>query len=134
MSGIREIQSTTIREFFVYLARNPKIRLHFLAADPILVKSMVVTDQMMFVAGPPDLVKAKSGFGNDALKLSNSEEVLDAWNGKKGGRLMAVSSADGSKLGEIEIDSPPIFDGMAAAAGRLYMATADGKVICYADR
>jgi hypothetical protein len=44
---------------------------------------------------------------------------------------MAVSSADGKKLAEYDLDSPPIFDGMAAAAGRLYMSTVDGKVICF---
>ena len=96
-----------------------------------MVKSMVVTDQMMFVAGPPDLVKAKSGFGNDALKLSNPKEVLDAWNGKQGGLLWAASRKDGGKQAVYQLDSPPVFDGMAAAEGSLYLSTADGRLLCF---
>jgi hypothetical protein len=44
---------------------------------------------------------------------------------------MAVSSADGKKLAEYDLDSPPIFDGMAAAAGRLYMSTVNGELLCF---
>lgn len=34
-------------------------------------------------------------------------------------------------LGEITLDALPVFDTMAAANGRLYFATTDGKVRCY---
>jgi len=30
-----------------------------------------------------------------------------------------------------KLEAPPAFDGMSAAHGRLYMATLDGKVICF---
>ena len=47
--------------------------------------------------------------------------------GKKG-RLLALAAADGKKL--TERDLPPIvWDGMAAAHRRLYVSTADGKVM-----
>ena len=33
-TGPQDIQSTTLREFFVYLAQHPKVRLYFLKPDP----------------------------------------------------------------------------------------------------
>ena len=41
-------------------------------------------------------------------------------------------AADGKTLSERELPSPPVFDGMAAARGRLYLATRSGQVICLA--
>jgi hypothetical protein len=31
------------------------------------------------------------------------------------------------------LDSPPVFDGMIAAAGRLYIITEDGQILCLGD-
>ena len=47
--------------------------------------------------------------------------------GKKG-RLAAYAAADGKKLTERDLP-PVVWDGMAAANGRLYVSTADGKVL-----
>ena len=41
-----------------------------------------------------------------------------------------VSPADGQKRAAYRLESMPRFDGMIAAAGRLYLATVDGKVLC----
>lgn len=46
--------------------------------------------------------------------------------------LWVVSKADGAKLAERKLDSPPVFDGLVAAGGRLYMATRNGSVQCLA--
>jgi hypothetical protein len=43
---------------------------------------------------------------------------------------MAISAVDGKKLAAVELGAAPVFDGMAAAKGRLYLATLDGKVLC----
>lgn len=55
------------------------------------------------------------------------------WPGEKGAMFFAVSTADGRKLAEYELDVPPIFDGMAATEGRLYMVMQDGSVVCYTE-
>ena len=34
-------------------------------------------------------------------------------------------------LGEVRLSSPPTFDGMAAAKGRLYVSTKDGHIECF---
>ncbi|MGB5337060.1 MAG: PQQ-binding-like beta-propeller repeat protein, partial [Woeseiaceae bacterium] len=98
---------------------------------PLLVKSLAVTDETVFVAGSPDVVETEELTGDGALELSNPQEVLDAWNGKKGGMLWAVSRKDGSKQAAYELGSPPVFDGMAVAQGSLYLSTTDGRVLCF---
>jgi len=47
--------------------------------------------------------------------------------GKKG-RLLAYADDDGKKLAERDLP-PPVWDGMAAAHGCLYVSTAEGKVL-----
>ena len=38
---------------------------------------------------------------------------------------------DGTKLSELKLDAPPVFDGMAAAGGKLYLSCLDGKLRCF---
>ena len=44
--------------------------------------------------------------------------------------LWGVSVSDGKKVAELRIDSPPVWDGMAASGGRLYLSTLAGEVLC----
>ena len=48
--------------------------------------------------------------------------------------LLVVSTADGSKQAEADLDVPPVFDGLIAADGRLLMSTMDGKVLCFGGK
>ncbi|MCK4960162.1 MAG: PQQ-binding-like beta-propeller repeat protein, partial [Planctomycetes bacterium] len=34
-------------------------------------------------------------------------------------------------LAEYELEKPPVFDGLVAAGGRLYVSTIDGNVVCF---
>jgi hypothetical protein len=43
---------------------------------------------------------------------------------------VAVSAADGQKLSEIELPATPVFDGMIAAGGRLFVSLEDGSLAC----
>jgi len=45
--------------------------------------------------------------------------------------LWVISVADGKKLQTIPLDGKPVYDGLSAAGGRLYLATEDGRVICF---
>ena len=54
--------------------------------------------------------------------------------GGKGGELWALSKADGRKLGQIALPAAPRWDGMAAAGGRLFVSTQDGRVLCLGER
>jgi hypothetical protein len=92
---------------------------------------MVLADETLFIAGPPDVVDEEESLAAFALpdtqeQLTRQAAVLE---GSEGALLWAVST-DGTKLAERKLKSVPVFDGMAAAGGRLYMATTDGKVLC----
>jgi len=58
------------------------------------------------------------------------EELSAAFAGRKGGLLGLVDPADGEALEQVKLPAPPVWDGMAAAGGRLFMALADGTVLC----
>jgi len=102
---------------------------------PMFVTAMLVAGEKMFIAGPPDVIKAQADSSDQALMLENPQEALQAWTGEKGGALLwAVSTRDGRPLGRLKLDAQPVFDGMAAAGGRLFLSRKDGKVICLAGQ
>lgn len=101
---------------------------------PLHARAMVLADRTLFVAGPPDETDEASPqtfMLQSPLADELGERALAAWEGKKGALLWAVATADGKKLSGYQLDSPPVWDGMAATAGQLYLATTDGKVLCF---
>jgi hypothetical protein len=69
----------------------------------------------LFIAGPD------AGVDNAGLAELQAVEP---------GKLLAVSAADGKIQAQHSLEAAPVFDGMAAAGGRLYLATLDGKILC----
>jgi hypothetical protein len=55
-----------------------------------------------------------------------------AYEGRKGGMIWTVSAKDGSKLADYPLESPVVWDGMAAADEKLFLSTLDGAVLCFA--
>ncbi|MEW6357607.1 MAG: PQQ-binding-like beta-propeller repeat protein [Planctomycetota bacterium] len=99
---------------------------------PFLVRGMVVAGDAIFAAGPPavaDEMDVYMAYGDPQVQAKLDDHVA-AFEGKKGAVLMAVAKADGKKLSAYRLDSPPVFDGMIAAGGRLFVSTMDGKVVC----
>ena len=93
---------------------------------------IAVRGNTLFLAGPPTTLDEEKAF-DSYLKASTQAELAgerDAFAGRRGALLYAVSAADGAKLAERKLASMPIFDGMAAARGRLYLSTTDGRVLC----
>jgi hypothetical protein len=83
---------------------------------PVLARAMVKAGDRLYLAGPPDPLSA--------------DDPHAALAGQAGGRLVTLSAADGAVQGEHKLPSPPVFDGVAAAAGRLYLSAMDGSVVC----
>jgi hypothetical protein len=54
-----------------------------------------------------------------------------AYEGRLGGAIWIVSADDGSQLAEHKLDSPVVWDGMAAANGSLFLSLSDGSVQCW---
>ena len=69
------------------------------------------------IAGPPDIVDPKDPFA--------------AFEGRKGALLWVIDADSGERPREYKLNSPPVFNGVAAAAGCLYLSTLDGKVVCF---
>ncbi len=94
--------------------RKFKVKFKWTTTVPIVVRAMVRADDMLIVAGLPE----------NALR---STPVFD---GKRGGRLRVMSATDGATLQDYQLDSPPAFDALAVANGRLYLTTVDGHMLC----
>jgi len=98
----------------------------------VQVTAMALADKTLFVAGPPDLVDeeaAARAIGNPETKKKLAEQEA-ALEGQRGSLLAAVAAGDGARLAAYRLESAPVFDGMAAAGGRLYLSMLDGSVLC----
>ena len=84
---------------------------------PVRIRAMVRTNNALFAAGPPDVL--------------DPDDPTAALEGRKGAVLISFDPDDGKKLFECKLDTPPAFDGLSAAGGRLYMVTVDGRVRCF---
>jgi outer membrane protein assembly factor BamB len=103
---------------------------------PLTVTAMTLADKTLFVAGPPDLLDEEAAWKNiyDPKTQQDAEAQLKSLQGAKGSALWALSAETGEKLSECPLPSAPIYDGMAAAYGKLYVALADGSVVCLGGR
>lgn len=82
----------------------------------VRVQAMVLAGKNLFVAGVPDVVP--------------DDDPLAAFEGRKGGALWTVSAADGKIAAKTQL-AAPVFDGLIAADGRLFLSTTDGRVLCF---
>ncbi len=112
------------------------VQRHWNRDVPLIVQAIAIADQTLFVAGPPDVLDEEAAFerlrAGDPQIQKALDRQNDSVNGKRGGMLLAVSIGDGKTLAEITLDSLPVWDGMAIAGGRLYIAGTNGEVVCLA--
>jgi len=99
---------------------EPKAVVRWSVSVPLLARAMALADKTLFLAGP--------------LEGSGIDGLLAAHEGRAASVLWAVAAANGKKLGEHKLPSAPVWDGMAAANGRLYVSTLDGDVLCLTER
>ena len=90
-------------------------------APAIYASAMVLAGDSLFAAGPP------------AIRNEATAQALGRWQGKQGGLVKCLARSDGRLLQTCKLTSPPVFDGMAAAYGKLYICLADGSVVCLAS-
>jgi hypothetical protein len=114
------------------------VKHHWTQDIPLLAQAMIKADETLFVAGPPDRMDEEATLQkliqrNPAVEQQLADQT-SALAGGQGGILRAVSAADGSTLSEIHFEGLPVWDGMAAANGRLYLATTDGRIVCFGPR
>jgi len=87
---------------------------------PVRIRAMVLATGRLFVAGPPDVV--------------DPNDPLGAFEGRKGGVLYAIDATTGERLASHALPSPPVFNGAAAADGRLYLTQEDGSITSFGKR
>ncbi len=87
---------------------------------PVTGKAIVKAGDVLFVAGEP-------------MKFddANYQNYVAAYDGQLGGRLLVVSATDGKPLAGYKLDAAPVWDGVSAANGRVYVSLADGTIRCF---
>ena len=78
---------------------------------------MAVADHQLILVGAPDIV--------------DPADPLGAFEGRKGAILSLFSTRDGKKISEQDLDTLPIWDGLAVAHGKLFLSMQDGTVRCF---
>jgi hypothetical protein len=98
----------------------------------IQVRAMVLADRTLFIAGPPDIVDEEEAFFalDDSEVLRQLSEQSALLKGREGALLWAVSARNGKKLAEYKLATLPVWDGMIASGGKLFLTTMNGEVSC----
>jgi hypothetical protein len=85
----------------------------------VRARSMVLTGDRLYLAGTPD--------------KNPSRDFWAAYENRRGALLLAVSREDGTVIAEYPLDSEPVYNGIAAAGGRLVLSLRDGSVVCFGN-
>jgi hypothetical protein len=101
---------------------------------PFFVTAMALADNMLFLAGPPDIkiidepeIYKRAAQPEFQKKLAHQSRVL---SGDEGAILWVVDKRDGKRLAEYRLEHMPVFDGMAVAKQSVFLSTADGCLVC----
>jgi len=81
----------------------------------------------LVVAGPPDAGKKSGGL----LAYDNEKEALASFRGEKGVYMRVINLADGKTLSEQRLGTMPVFDGISAAQGKVFIALKNGELQCW---
>ena len=82
-----------------------------------MAKSLLIGPDNLYLAGVRDKVKPEDPWAH--------------FDGRMGGLITIHSKTDGTLKRQIELASPPVFDGLAAAAHKLVVSCRDGSVLCF---
>jgi len=87
---------------------------------PVRMRALVLAGGKLVGIGPPDALDPK-----DPLLHLESRD---------GSVLCGFAAADGRKLLEKKLTFAPVFDGLIAAHGKLFVSTVDGRVVALAPK
>jgi hypothetical protein len=102
--------------------------------EPALyARSVIKAGEVIVAAGVPKVLdeNALHESPDDEKLLAAAVEQQTALDGGRGGVMLVVNAATGEVVEQRKVASGPVWDGVAAAGGRLYMATMDGKLVCW---
>jgi len=108
---------------------------HWANHIPIITRAMSMAGSSLIVSGPKDSVDEEYAFERlsqkDPAILAELAEQDAALDGKRGATFWTVNPKTGQYKTGFQLDSPPVWDGMAVAQGKVFVATVDGKMSCY---
>jgi outer membrane protein assembly factor BamB len=118
---------------------DPTYVLGRIATAAMRLRALVKAGEIAFAAGRPDPRMAEApGFlsqkprkGGTGVANSPAVHPLAAPKYKPGDSKLWAFDKAGKKLSELPLPAAPTWDGLAAAGGRLYLTTEDGKLRCY---
>ena len=124
---------------FVWEEPVLKVILEFVPATLLLMGTSLIISAFFGISMGVWSAKDPDSFKDITIRticLAGAPDVADerdpwaAFENRKGGRLMILSKSDGEILAEHELGSAPVYDGMAAADDKLFIALKDGSLIC----
>jgi outer membrane protein assembly factor BamB len=86
---------------------------------PVRASAMVVGLKHLYLAGTRDKRDPQDPWGH--------------FDGRKGALLLICSKKTGETKAELELASPPVFDGLSVACSKLFVSCKDGSLICFAE-
>jgi outer membrane protein assembly factor BamB len=102
---------------------------------PVSTKALSMSGTNLIVAGPPDLANEENLFERLTKKDPTVQKDIDeqeaSLSGKRGALVKIVNKSSGEVARDFTLDSPPVWDGVSVAQGRIFIVTADGKIRCY---
>jgi len=107
---------------------------------PITARAMLLAGDVLFLAGPASPLHEWAETFAVRTESRSTESTSTDGAGAQGASaddatgtslLLAVSASDGSVLARRKLPGEPIFDGLAAADGRLYVSLTSGAVACF---
>lgn len=101
---------------------------------PIYVRSMLLAQKTLIVAGPEDIIDEEETFKRQTEKDKSVEPLLARQgrilDGEEGGLLLIVDADSGETKQKLELPAPPAWDTLSTAYDRVYLTTIDGRVLC----
>jgi hypothetical protein len=86
---------------------------------PVRANAMAVTSDRLLVAGAPDVV--------------GPDDPLGAFEDRKGGLLYVCDKDSGQTVREYQLDSTPVFNGLAVASQCVFVSMQNGALVCFGD-
>jgi hypothetical protein len=80
-------------------------------------QALALTPTCILLAGPPHEIKP--------------EDPHAIYENRAGGTLAVLSRATGQTTDKIELEYPPVFDGLSVAHGKIFLSDTEGNVICW---
>ncbi len=105
---------------------------------PLYTRAMALANDTLVIAGPPDTIDEEYTFSRLAAKDTSVHEQLEAQdralNGENGALMQLISTKEGGPTQRLDLESLPVWDGMAVAQGKLFICGEDGKIRCFAAK